>query len=101
MKAALTAEEWKHALGVLSAGAPPSIAAVVCIERVGIDDAHSLAALCLHAQPFGFTWEDVKMLRECADNARNNTNFDGIEEADHTDAVADRISVLLPPEGAA
>jgi len=48
---------------------------------------HGLAALCLHNQPFGFTREDVKLLRAfanlCTSDFRN---------------LADRISALLPPE---
>ena len=98
LKPALTVEEWKHALGVLRASASPTIAAAVCIERVGIDDAHSLAALCLHEQPFGFT-------REMAEAIRALVQRLGVADPDlgHVFTVgkaleaADRIEALLPP----
>lgn len=46
---------------------------------------HALAALCLHGQPFGFTWEDVRVLRE-----QFHVNL--------LQDLADRIAALLPPE---
>lgn len=53
-------------------------------------DRHALAALALHGRPFGFTREDVTLLREAADvsaSARALLN------------LTDRIAALLPPEG--
>jgi hypothetical protein len=61
------------------------------------DARHALAALALHNQPFGFTREDVKMLRESqiwADSTDLRVNG---EPADFED-LADRIEALLPPE---
>ena len=63
--------------------------------------AHGLAAVCLHQQPYGFTEEDVEVLLRLTDWLA------GIEE-DEYDAeqckalisIADRMSALLPPEGA-
>jgi hypothetical protein len=50
-------------------------------------DRDALAALALHGQPFGFTREDVDLLRWVA------------EHTDHaTGRLADRIEALLPPE---
>jgi hypothetical protein len=58
---------------------------------------HALAALCLHGQPFGFTREDVRLLRNAADDYRDGENHlwpigGGLL------ALADRIEALLPPE---
>ena len=50
----------------------------------------ALAALCLHGQPFGFTWEDVDRLRaECYPPGRTP-----LFELMH---LANRIAALLPP----
>lgn len=50
---------------------------------------HALAALCLHEQPFGFTRDDVAMIRgEAADR--------GVHGAEWSN-LADRIEALLPP----
>jgi len=57
------------------------------------DDRHALAALCLHGQPFGFTWEDVDLLQEAAIKGRSVT--DG-PDPDFW-GLADRIEALLPP----
>lgn len=46
---------------------------------------HATAALNLHDQPFGFTWDDVRHLRLYA------------EEAPWMDELASRIAALLPP----
>jgi hypothetical protein len=56
---------------------------------------HAAAALCLHGQPFGFTWEDVKMLRDnVASQGPRESAFGAFLN------LADRIAALLPPEGA-
>jgi len=91
MKPALTKEEWKTFLryckradaGKREGG----------WQKIGFmapffpHEPHKLAALCLHNQPFGFTREDVKLLRAfanlCTSDFRN---------------LADRIEALLPPE---
>jgi hypothetical protein len=52
---------------------------------------HAVAALCLHGQPFGFTWDDVAMLREEGSVGYPET---GRKLRD----LADRIEALLPPE---
>lgn len=55
---------------------------------------HPLAALCLHEQPFGFTWEDVDHLRESIhewDEQRRQRLEWVLRD------LADRIEALLPP----
>lgn len=50
--------------------------------------AHETAAICLHGQPFGFTWEDVDLLRRSATPPHDSDPLDGL---------AARIAALLPP----
>lgn len=52
---------------------------------------HALAALCLHGQPFGFTQEDVELLRRSAENELSGGT------AERLSGLADRIAALLPP----
>lgn len=107
-KPALTEEEWGK-LGCGTKGARP--------QRVEFDDEgylvvhdgwetalpssdvwHALAALCLHGQPYGFTWEDVDILRReagFADDEHRN-GFHPETEA-RLLSLADRIAALLPP----
>ena len=54
---------------------------------------HVTAALALYGQPFGFTHEHVRALREYADSHGGVTG-----EAAIFAAIADRIAALLPPE---
>ena len=53
---------------------------------------HALSVLCLHEQPFGFTREDVALLR-AAQRTSEIQDFGGL-----ADNLADRIEALLPPE---
>lgn len=58
---------------------------------------HAVAALALHGQPFGFTWDDVKTLRDAT--SANWWECDpGDADVLKVQAVADRIAALLPPE---
>jgi hypothetical protein len=54
---------------------------------------HQLAAIALYGQPFGFTWEDVDLLRDYGsyfdDGAERNI--------DELHSLAARIAALLPP----
>lgn len=50
------------------------------------DEMQAVAALCLHTQTFGFSWEDVDALRSASRPTLGN--------------LADRISALLPPRAA-
>lgn len=74
------------------------------LSAIGIElrHRHLLAALALHDQPFGFTWEDVDLLRQIA--ADDKPSYDlrvadgGVIEAEkRLNALADRIASLLPP----
>ncbi len=53
---------------------------------------HGVAAYLLHDQPFGFTWEDVDMLKMSARTVL------GAMEHKALLSIADRIEALLPPE---
>jgi hypothetical protein len=65
---------------------------------------HALAALCLHGQPFGFTWDDVALLREAAGYVEAcRTAIRTIQGAkrgregyDEVMDLASRIEALLP-----
>lgn len=102
MKPALTAQEWErgtfspshwglvaHSENELSVRCPDN--REIFKER----DRHKLAALCLHGQPFGFTREDVAVLREFRQASVYEVSDD---EKDACDDLADRIEALLPPE---
>ena len=84
MKPALTPEEWAIAIPWDKEGIIPSY--------LTLDIKHSMAAVCLHEQPFGFTEQDVKDLRRLAREASWNGHDDVI-----CDQLADRIEALLPP----
>lgn len=88
MKPALTPDEWLTA----KLNEPPCGGH----EIVGIPDSprahsvHALAALALHGQPFGFTWDDVDLLRtRVMERAREDTAL--------LASLADRIAALLAP----
>lgn len=87
MKPALTADQWED---VIAAG-PHYVE-----ECVGPDPeaCHWLAALNLYGQPFGFTRENVHLLRGMADAPRAYE-----KDTDWMRSLADRIEALLPPEG--
>lgn len=58
------------------------------------------AALCLHGQPFGFTWEDVDALRgliELQAALRKTNGVPGDGGLSPFARLADRIAALLPP----
>ena len=64
----------------------------------------SLAAICLKGQPFGFTREDVELIRgvavDMSESARVNDRPTGrsAQYAALADDLATRIEALLPPE---
>ena len=59
---------------------------------------HAIAATALHGQPFGFTREDVALLRE---HFTWDVTCDVSEGAARSGtSLADRIEALLPPEDA-
>jgi hypothetical protein len=68
-------------------------------EAVGVSgrDRHAVAAFALYGQPYGFTWEDVQLLRSIAKgpNAMGNYFIAGLHP--RAADLADRIAALLPP----
>ncbi|HXE83415.1 MAG TPA: hypothetical protein VN513_08795 [Gemmatimonadales bacterium] len=110
VRPALTAEEWER----LACEAPnervalwtdESNAPILVIRHrtedgatmVGSRQLHQAAALALHGQPFGFTRDDVRLLRGVAGDYEVPGGYlqGGRELLD----IADRIAALLPPEG--
>lgn len=65
-----------------------------CVGR----ERHCLAALCLHGQPYGFTWADVELIRYALGLVHGAGDW---EDAKVLDSLADRIAALLPPREAA
>lgn len=73
---------------------------------MGVADYRAVAALALYGQPFGFTHEDVRLLRAVArsahllmENRPDGYWSAGVADADKLAAsLADRIAALLPPE---
>jgi len=82
---ALTPEEW--------AGVQTGTVGIVGTPNAQAN--HQLAALCLYGQPFGFTREDVVMLR-CVEVVCRRESL--VEPASSMASLADRIAALLPPE---
>ena len=56
---------------------------------------HATAAVALHGQPFGFTWEDVATLQESRCFYASGGSLDLIDRMESLEA---RIAALLPPE---
>lgn len=81
IKPALTAEEWAERL----VGEYPYV--MVDLKQRDVSN-HGIAAKLLYGQPFGFTREDVKVLRHATE--------EGGDPA--MDLLADRIEALLPPK---
>lgn len=97
VKPALTAEEWWY---VMKRG--PTVYNPQDIRltsdgygqypdgyKVNESARHGVAAACLHGQPFGFTRQDVELLREL------KVYRHGEKEVED---LANRIEALLPPE---
>lgn len=92
---ALTPEEWKERTatrGQWHDAVEVTGFDTIVVVRGGAESVfptparHALAALCLYQQPFGFTQEDVAMLRS------------PWTHPDELASLAARISALLPPE---
>ena len=91
IKPALTAEEWAGFLGDITT--PVGWLEGGCKWSRGEGDGHDgAAAMLLHDQPFGFTWDDVDMLKMSARTVL------GAMEHKALLSIADRIEALLPPE---
>lgn len=63
---------------------------------VRTDRRHALAALALHEQSFGFTYDDVAFLHVEAKFHRDRSDI-FIPLAEKLEALASRIAALLPP----
>lgn len=93
---ALTPEEWAEVAEVTD---PAFALTELRIERDVEDAPHAAAAIYLHGQPFGFTWEMHDALRFCAARTRAHDGPSGTDGnyAALCDEAADRIAALLPP----
>ena len=65
--------------------------------QVSAENRHALAALALHNQSFGFTWEDVDALVSLRDDAADKPWHDAHYHASVLASLAQRITALLPP----
>jgi hypothetical protein len=103
MKPALTKEEWEDAHHVYAYGGIGKLTRGGTIVSIAKEDRHLIAALCLHEQSFGFTREDVRLLRYVRERIEHH-RLDSVRtlipqaEFDLLADLADRISDLLPPE---
>lgn len=94
IESALSAEEWAELRRVAEPGtARVEGEAVEAEGRFAAEDRRALAALALHAQPFGFRWSDVDMIRATvlADDMHSHDDWWALQR------LADRIATLLPP----
>lgn len=82
---AIAPQEWAIYLGM------PKL-----VDRLlPIGQRHGVAALALHGQPFGFTWEDVDYIRMAT-----TPPGDWRRQDDTLMRIAAKIAALLPPENA-
>jgi hypothetical protein len=110
IKPALTQQEWADIaddpawwadrVGEIAAGAGE-----VLEWRTNHPRPHAVAALALHGQPFGFTWEDVDLLRDDL-TGEHDWAWEGDQRVDCGEfgdvkaarlALAAKIAALLPP----
>lgn len=115
---ALTAEEWADLRSGNTRRQRQGNGVAVDGERVL--NPHGTAALCLHGQPFGFTWEDVDALNAAAEAIEREVRTDSLrsqmqappnafvgdlgnqlrglsQRAARLRSTARRIEALLPP----
>ncbi len=98
IKPALTEQEWKR-FPSWGHSAEPKPGEEPLYHRTR----HGIAAANLHEQPFGFTREDVTLLRKLWDYAWERSvhaqeKSGALAERLALDQIADRIEALLPPE---
>lgn len=94
IKPALTPEEWADKSAVRPWGIFDNVIDEASFRDLGPEGKHAAAALCLHGQPYGFTWEDVVLLMA---EVSTLTGYIDEEEDAHWRSLADRIAALLPP----
>lgn len=108
---AMTTDEWAEFLASGGGDAADENERLMRLNRVrrSMADAalnarryNAAAAVALHGQRFGFTWDDVDYLRQLVASFRGlGTAPDADGAADNARSLADRIAALLPPrEGA-
>lgn len=104
---ALTVEEWRWS---------KDAAVTLIVEHPNSHETmgrHAAAALCLHDQPFGFTREDVALVRGAASLLPEILKItrhlpteamamlpQAVRDTDTLTSLADRIEALLSPEDA-
>lgn len=86
IRPALTPEEW----ALLFDGDISWSGTLLC------DNPHGAAAAAIHGQPYGFTREDVRAIRDLVGAWRSWSVMNA--KGDHFESIADRIAALLPPE---
>lgn len=91
VKPALTAEEWARLTPTEDASPWDFWEAISEDDITSGDPMHAMAALCLHGQDFGFTREDVALLRFWGRGPEGDVRVRGLLN------LADRIEALLPP----
>jgi len=94
IKPALTREEWERALRGMWFPDDDILYSDHDGQRIALDH-HAEAALRLHGQEYGFTREDVELLRDIEGDL-NHMHW-GTREV-KVMRLADRIEALLPPE---
>ena len=96
IKPALTAEEWAE---WREKGWLPKYSALLEVERLGPEDRHAYAALCLDGQPSGFTRKHEELVRNFigCEWGRMTSEEMAVAESD-LDSLANLIEALLPPE---
>lgn len=100
IKPALTPEEWQRQQVEREEHATSTVWESARFLGAEYLDAHAVAALALHGQPFGFTWEDIATL-DIAVGATAALQAHGWEqEAAHLKTLRARIAALLPPREA-
>ena len=96
MKPALTREEWEDCTTGYWFRECDSVYARKGLYQIS---PHGEAALRLFFEPFGFTREDVRLLREEASWHNHSMEyFTDPRQGKLLDDLADRIEALLPPE---
>lgn len=102
IKPALTPEEWAKTPKVLAKveiDPPLQFIGTGKVEDYPARTIHAMAALLLRGQPFGFTREDVRLLREAIQTCESEWRMGDVEgDVAILRSLAGRLEALLPPE---
>lgn len=95
IKPALTEEQWRIYMAGYARLDVEASFGLGHMPDLDTKDPHAIAALALHGQEFGFSWDDVDTLRKYDVIV---ARYEGRQD-DEVDmhALADRIASLLPP----